>query len=270
MKEVLEPSWTIPFAFDAKPHARGGFASVGGYYANYKGREMTMGEFIAGYGIDGKISVWVGRQSYLLKGRHAGNRLELNDDIYGVKWAFKTPEYPNEPYWAVEAQVTRPGSASAVAGNSSATYFATKNYSVALDYRDPKGLLAQLSYANTKGAATGDAHVIGLAAAKDLRLKNKLRLRVQGNLYAQSYTDVVEKVGLELKPQFYAAVAYEAAPWLRVEADGSLLPFGMPIAGSHYTGLSSFQIYRPGGVAEELRDNFVAFASLRLVFHGKF
>lgn len=262
--------WSLPYAFDANLRPRGGFASVGGYYATYKGRKMEMREIIAGVDITDAVRVWVGSQAYVVKGRQSTSRFHVSDDLYGVRWVVKPAKEAGDPSIALEFQATIPGTARATVGNSSATYNATKNNSFAVDYGLPSGLQTQLSYTSVKGAALGDANVFGLGAAKDFSLKDKLTLRVQGTLIGQSYTDAVEHVDLELKPVLYAAVGYEAVKGIRLEGDATVLPAGVPLGGTHFQGLSGFEIYRPGGVAGELRNNFVAFASIRLVFHSKF
>jgi len=262
--------WSIPYAFDANLRPRGGFASVGGYFATYKGRKMEMREIIAGVNITDAIQVWAGSQAYVLKGRQSTSRFHLSDNLYGVRWVVKPAKEAGDPSIALEYQATIPDTARAVVGNSSATFNATKNNFFAVDYGLPSGLQTQLSFTSVKGSGDGDASVFGLSGAKDLALKDKLTLRVQGSLVGQSYTDVVQHVGFEVKPVVYAALGYEAAKGVRLEGDATFMPAGIPLGGTHFQGLSSFEIYRPGGIAGEIRNNFVAFASLRLVFHGKF
>lgn len=263
-------SWTLPFAFDANLHPRGGFASVGEYYANYHGREMQMREFLAGVNITDVVKVWFASQAFVAKGRHSGNRFHVSDDVYGAKWVFKPAREAGDPSVAVEFQATRPGTASATTSNAAVTFNATKDNFFAIDYGLPSGLQTQFSYTSIKGAADGNANVFGLAGARDMTLREKLNLRLQANLIAQGYKDVSGNETFNFRPVLYAALGYEVANGLRLEGDASVMPFGVPLGGTHFQGLSGFEIYNPTGVAGELKDNMVAFASLRLVFHGKF
>jgi hypothetical protein len=270
MRVTYNPAWTSPMIIDARPRPRGFFASVGEYLAKYKGREMEMREILIGAGITDTVSIWAARQNYLIKGRTRTSRFDVDSDSYGIKWVVKPPTDTNANSLAVELEVVRPGTATARTSSSFASFNATKNNRFAVNYGLANGLQTQLSYTSVKGAASGNAGIVTLGAGKDLQLDNPFDLRLQGQLFEQSYTDVLQRVDFELKTMLYAAVGYRLSDSARIELDGAFFPSGMPLSSGRFTGLSSFQIYRPGGVAEGLRRDAIGFASLRLVLSGKF
>lgn len=264
--------WADRAAFDARPQPRGAFAYVGGDYAALSGRTATIGEGRVGVNILDTLSVWYDHQSVKLKGRHVGTAFNVQADLFGAKWVAKPGKTLDDPSLAFEVQATQPGRARAHDLNSSATFVRTNNIGVAAIYGPWKGYQARLAYdhVDAGGTATGDAHVVNLGLARDWDLGHKFNFRGQVHLVNQSYTDVVETKSFDIKPYFYAAVAYDATSFLRLEANGTLFTNGLPLAGTNYTSVSSYLIYRPGGVAESLRNDAVGFASLRLVFHKSF
>jgi hypothetical protein len=253
--------WDTLGVIDARPKGRGFFGYAGEYYSELDGRKMQMSELVAGLGVTDSLSVWYAKQQYLLFGHHAGSRFRLGDNSYGAKWTFKTPTVENETSWALEFEVFQPGSATAVTGSSSETFQATKNITAALDFGTDHDFQYQLAYASVKGAVIGSASVFALGMGKDLNLGPKLKhfqARLQAQIIEQSYTDVDQHISAEFKGVAYGAIGYDMTNSWRLEADGSLFPKGMPLADGRYTALSSFQIYRPGGAAENLRSDTVA------------
>ncbi|WP_227624982.1 hypothetical protein [Fimbriimonas ginsengisoli] len=262
--------WTSPMAIDARPVARGAFASVSEYFSSYKGRKLEMSEIVVGAAVDERISFWVSRQSYLVKGRSSTSRFRVNANSYGAKWVVRPPNEFDRSSIALEFETVKPETAVAVTNSASATFGATRNNRFAVDYGFGNGLQTQLGFSSIKGAGTGDARIFTLGVGKDLSLKPNLDLRLQGEIAGQWYTDTVETVNGQFKPVLYAALGYQTSKAIRIELDGSLFPSGMPLESGRFTGLSSFQIYRPGGVAEGLRTDAIGFGSLRLVLSGKF
>lgn len=271
--ESLNPHfWGDRAAFDARPQPRGAFATFGGDYATLNGRQVQIGEGRIGITPLSTLTLWYDHQSFKLLGRHSGNELNVQADNYGVKWVAMPGKSLDDPSLAFEATVTEPGRARAHTSNSSAVFVHTDNFGIAAIYGPWKGYQARLAYdhVGAGGDSNGDAHIVNLALARDWDLGHKFNLRGQVHLVNQSYSDIVESKDFDLKPYFYAAIGYDATSFLRVEANGTLFTNGMPMGGTNYTGVSSFLIYRPGGIAESLRNDAIGFASLRVMFHKSF
>lgn len=262
--------WASPMVIDSRPTGRGAFASIGEYFADYRGRKMEMKEILVGAGITPSLAFWISRQEYLIKGRSRTSRFDVDSNSYGAKWVVKPAAEDGQNTLALEFEAVIPGRATARTSSSFAQFNATKNNRFAVDYGFGNGWQSQLGYTNIKGSGSGDANVYSLGAGKDLQLSDRLDLRLQGQLFAQSYTDAVQRVDMELKTMFYGALGYRVANNAKVVIDGALFPGGMPLSSGRFTGLSSFQIYRPGGVAEGLRSDTVGFAALRLVLSARF
>lgn len=268
--------WQSLAVIDARPKGRGLFGYAGESYSQLNGRKMELSELALGWGITNDVSIWYVKQHYLLLG-HSVGRFRLGVDTYGAKWTFKHPTVADESAAALEFEIFRPGTAFASTsdshGVSTENFESTQDYTVAFDYGTDHDLQMQLSYAKVQGAITGSADIVAFGVGRDLKLGPRIKdvqIRLQAQVVEQTYTDALETVDFELKPVVYGAIGWDMAKTVRLEGDGSLYPKGMPLADGRYTGLSSFQIYRPGGVAENLRSDTVAFASIRLMYHVKF
>jgi hypothetical protein len=261
--------WTQPGIIDSRGPSRGAFASFDEYYSAINGRTMSMQELLAGVGITDRLCLWAGRQDYLLHGHHAGSRFSMGDDFYGGKWVIKRAQSDRDTSFAAEFQAYIPGTADATVTNSSETFDATKDTSVAVDFGPGHGWQTQLSFTAVRGFDSGYANVYSLGAGKDISV-GSAELRIQGQLIDQNSTDTNGiHTGDQVRPVFYAAVGYNATEWLRFEADGTLFPSGMPLAGTDFTGIDGFLIYNPGGAAN-LSSEVIGVVSARVVLHWKF
>jgi len=261
--------WTDPSIIDARPIGKSAYASVSDFYSNYQGRKLNMAQLMVGAGVTDSISIFVGRQSYLLKGRSSSSRFSLNADRYGVIFFMDTATPENEDSAAVEFQVIIPSSANAVRSGAAETFSATKNFRLAIDYGTDHDIQMQVFGASIQGAFSGNAHVYGYGLGWDRKLSPKLQLRLQGQIDVQNFDDGVDHQTFQLRPVMYAGVGYDATKFFRVEAEGTLFPSGIPYDAGSFSALSSFEIYHPGGVAGDIQHNVVGFAAIRLVFHGK-
>jgi hypothetical protein len=89
-------------------------------------------------------------------------------------------------------------------------------------------------------------------------------------LVAENFVASGESSNFEVRPVLIGALAVNPTPWLALEGNITAMPAGLPMAGGEFTGVSGFDLYTPGGVIDSLRKDFVAFGSLRLIFHGHF
>ena len=262
--------WMLPSVIQAGLIQKGASIDLGEAGASFKGRRFEMKHGQATFGVTDYLQVYYGEQYFLAKGRSSGSRFDVADNYYGIKGIVKRPTEKDPTSMAVELQVVRPDTGSARVGGAGAEYAGPHNNVFAVDYLDRQSNQYQLKYTDVSIPGGFYAHVYSGGFGHDYRLSEFLLSRVQASLVAQSFKANAEQSSYELRPVLYGALALTPAPWLAVEADVTAYPAGTPIAGGELTGMSSFDLYSPGGVVNQLRHEFVAFASIRILFHGKF
>ena len=243
--------------------------------ATYNGRTIEVNElFVGGKPID-HLFVWFSRQNFLVKGRSTGSRLRSTASSYGFRYAFNEPSEDERAGWAFQYEAVKPGDSTSTVinpgGSSSVTYSPTKNDVLTVIRDDINGESYWLSYAMVKlGAGAGSADVYTLGYGRDLQWGAKTSVRLQANAIAQRWSGPATNNVFEIKPVFSATLEHRLGGGLSFEAEGTLLPTGMPMAYGRLTGLSSFLLYEPGGAADGLRKDFLGFATFRLVYKGSF
>lgn len=259
--------WSDTFIIDARPHAPGVSLTGGEYFATFEGRRFQLKEAQLNAYIGNSLTLYYGKQDFHLEGRSQSSRFNLYADTYGGKYILHTPDEDNDYALAIEAQFVRPGDADGRSGNSQEVFAATQDYAFAVDCGTSKGPQAQLGYAYVKTRSHLWGSVYSAGIGQDTRWPGRAQVRLQGHLSFQKYSDAVESKSFEPKISLYAGIGYDSAKHLRFEADGSLFPIGIPLASGRYTGLSSFELYRPPGVAGEIRNKVVGFGAIRAVLH---
>ncbi|MGV3617539.1 MAG: hypothetical protein ACO1SV_19610 [Fimbriimonas sp.] len=268
---VIEPfRWSNPTAIDARPRERGVFATAGAYYGEYRGRKLEIDELQVGAAFTPNVYAWFGRQDILLKGRAQTSRFDTQADFYGIRWIVRPPREEGGASLAVEYEAVRPDTASARTNTTSATYIATKNNTLAVTAAMRGGLQGQLAYTKVEGVNGEDGNVFALVAAKDFNLSSRLAFRAQAHLVGQNIKDSIDDVDFEVKPIAFFALGYRLAKGLRLESDLTFMPSGTPLSAGRISGLTSFQIYQPGGPAAGLRSDAFAVGAIRLVGHFSF
>jgi hypothetical protein len=262
--------WASPATIDARSPGFGAFAALTEHYSNLAGRSMEIQELTAGVGVTDSLSFWVGGQRYHVKGHSSGSTFDLNANMYGGKWTFKAPSDNSDTAAAVEFAVVIPGTATGKTTNSSESFFATKDDSVALDL-GTRAFQSQLAYTSVKGSANGYANSYAFGLAKDFTIAGPISARLQGQLVDENgtYTSGVH-LNNQIRPILYFGAKYDMAKFIRLEGDVTWFPSGVTFAGGDVTALGAFQIYQPGGAAANLRTDNIAMAAVRLVFHGTF
>ncbi len=262
--------WSNPAAIEARPSARGVFANAGFYYGEFRGRKLELEEVLVGITPTENVTAWFSRQDVLLKGRSRTSRFDVQADTYGVRWVVKPPKDEDDMSLALEFEATRPDTASARTNNAAATYVATKNNRFAVAGAFKGGLIGQLAFTRVEGVNGEEANVYALGAAKDLELSDRFRLRLQGQIIGQNIRNTSDDADMEFKPVGFVALGYRLAKGVFLEGDVTFMPSGTPLSVGRLSALTSFQIYRPGGVAANLREDAFATGSLRLVVRQSF
>jgi hypothetical protein len=239
-------------------------------FASYQGRKFNLSQGQINAGVTDWLQLVYGEQYVLAKGRSAGSRFNLSDYFVGFRAVVKRPTSTDPTAISVQYQTVRPDTASADTTNSSATFAGTINNVFAVNYLDRHKDQIQFQYTDISAGTGLYGHVFSAGFGHDYELGEFVKTRIQGNFVAESYQAASESSNFELRPIIFGEFEVTPTPWLSVEAGLTVMPAGLPLAGGELTGLSSFDLYSPGGIVDDLRTKFIAFGSLRLLLHGKF
>jgi len=266
----LPYEWALPSVIQSGLIAPGISYFFGDTYAGFMGRSFEVKQQQVRLGITDQVEVFYGRQYALAKGRSSTSRFYDDDDYYGGRVVFKRPTDSDPSAWSFQFEALRPGVGVFTESNTTATFGATEDNTFSVNYGDRRRNQFQASFTSIAAPALYDAHSLSFGAGRDFKLGPSLISRVQASIITQSFTGAGEYSNFEMKSIVSGSLAYEPTYWLSLEADAYALPFGMPFASGEFTGISSFAIYNPGGVIDDLRSDFVAFGSLRLMAHWEF
>lgn len=263
---VEDTAWTNPSILGTmlRPRTRV-FAAETFYYGEFKGRKLELNEFMFGLSATADVSLWTSRQNVLLKGR-SGGRYRNDSQQYGIKWLLKAASPTHKTGVALDFESVRPESATATSGGAEITYPKVKVDAISLTGSNANGLMGQLLYANVDANDSTRGQVLAFAVGRDYQ-RGRLRYQLQAQAVGQHITNSIDDVNFEIKPIFTTAASYRLTGGLRLESDLTLMPSGTPLWGGRLTPLTSFQIYRPSGVAADLRREAFGYASLRLMYH---
>ena len=267
---LIPHTWTSPNAIQAGLLAKGVFLSAGDTYATYQGRKFESKETQIKAAVTDEFEIYYGRQFTLAKGRSATSRFHGDNSFFGGRYVFKRPNADDRTAWSLQYESIRPSSAEFNSGSSSETLAGTKNNLFAVDYVDPNQTTYQLGYSMIDAPGGLNARSINVAAGRDYDLGSNLLARIEANLVGQSFIGAGETSKFELKPIITGSLGYQASNWLSLEGNISAMPSGMPFSSGDFTGVSSFAVYTPGGIVNDLRGKFLAFGTLRLVGHWSF
>jgi len=262
--------WSSPNAIQAGLIQRGVSLVGGGSYATYKGRKFELKQEQLKAGLSDQVELFYGRQFVLAKGRQSTSRFYDDTDYYGGRVVLKKPTTLNPTAWAIQYEAFRPGTGQINLGSSSETLAGPKTSVYSLNYGDKAKDQFQLSYTAVDSPAGFVAHAVSAGAAHDFDLDSNLLGRLQLAVLGQSFRGPVTTTNLEIKPILTGSISWNAFSWLALEGDATVMPAGMPFVSGDFTGISTFAIYEPGGVVDDLRHNFLAFGSLRLIAHWNF
>jgi hypothetical protein len=240
--------------------------SAGGSYGNYKSRTLELTDAQIGFMPNESLYLWYGQQRILVKGRASNSRLRLEDSIYGLRAVLVKPQVDNGITLALQAEVIQPDDATLNIGNSASRFDATKNFALSVIVGRGEANDYRLRYGHVSGGNGGRAEIVSLGfnrQFKVLRFDSYFQVEAIGQTWKSSATGKTKS--LEPKLSLSYGASYRILPWLQLQGDLSLFPAGIPLSGGPMSGLGSFLIYEPGGVAGGLKSDLVGYGSLRLV-----
>ena len=262
--------WALPSAIKSGLAHRGISFFGGDTYATYQVRKFESKQTQVKISPTDRLELYFGRQFTWAKGRSETSRFENNASSIGGRYVVKPPTEFDPTSWSVQYQMIRPDTADIRVGNSQELLAGTKNNLFAVSYGDRSQNQFQLGYTMIDSPAAINARSISLGVAHDYELGSNLVGRLEGFLVGQAFNGMNESSKFELKPIATAYLAATPISWLTFEGNVSAMPSGMPFSSGEFTGVSSFAVYTPGGIVNDLRSKFLAFGSLRVVAHWKF
>lgn len=216
-----------------------------------------------------QITFGINQQDFRLRGRARTSRFEAISNTYSLDWTLKNTSQ-NAASYQIGIDVVQSRTAEARIANGSATYPGPTVTTLRVDRLQPEHLDFGLSISHLNAADRRRAGIFEARIGKTFDLSGRVDWTVQGSLIGQTISGTSNDVGFALKPAFSSTLGYRLANGLRLEGDLNLLPAGTPLASSGLTGLSSFLIYRPIGVARELEQSAFGFGALRLIGSVRF
>ncbi len=267
--DALVNKWSNPSVIGARQYEKSVVGAGTFLYSKFKGKTLEGKEWLIGGSPTDTIYLWYSRQNFLAKGASATSRLRASSDSYGFKWVFKKARNNEEASWAVQYEAVKTYNATAVIAGAGATYFPTKNQALSLHYETPNGSAYSLGLTTVKAAGQGNSDVLSFGYGRDISSNERSTLRFQAFLIGQK-TNLIANSRTDFRAVAQLMYQNQLNKWLFFEAEGAILPAGMPYAGGRTTGLSSFLIYDPGGAAEGLRKGLVGYGVIRLVARWTF
>jgi len=268
--KIAPYQWMLPSVIQAGLVERGVSVFVGDAYATFRGRSFNMETDQVGVGVTDWLQILYGNQYILAKGRQSTSRFDVAANYYSVRAVVKRPTAADPSALSLQFQAIRPDTGSAVEAGSSEEFAGTHNNVGSVNYLDRQKNQFQVQYTNVNGPDGVSANVYSVGWGRDYELNELFLARVQASMIGESYQAIGSSSNSEFKPLLYGCVAFQASDNLSLELDLTCFPSGIPLAGGDFTAISSFDLYNPGGVVSDLRSDFSAFASLRVMYHTKF
>lgn len=262
--------WMLPSVIQAGLVQREGSVFFGDSYAKFKGRQFEMKQEQASIGVTDSVQLLYGEQYVLAKGRSSSSRFDVADSYYGARVVVKRPTATDSSALSLQFGAVRPDTGSARSGGSSATFAGTHNNIFSVNYLDKVKNQYQVQYTDITAPGGEFAHVYNVGYGREYELSEFVLARLQGSIITESFQAIGTSSNYEMRPVLYGCLAVNPTPWLSLEADITAFPMGTPLGGGEYTGFSGFDLYSPGGIVDQLRSEFVAFGSARILIHGKF
>jgi len=262
--------WMLPSVIQAGLVPREASAFLGESYASFHGRSFQMLTDQGSIGVTDYLQLMYGNQYVLAKGRHTSSRFDVADNYFGIRGVVKKPTAKDPSALSLQFEALKPDTGSARIGTSSAEFSGTHNNIYSVNYQDRVANLYQVQYTSVDVPGGLNAHVYSLAFGRDYRLDDTFLARVQASLVNETYQAIGTSSNYEMRPILYGCIAATPTDNLSIEFDITAYPAGVPLAGGDVTAVSSFDLYSPGGIVTDLRTEFAAFASLRILYHVKF
>jgi hypothetical protein len=260
--------WGSPAVFTADGWERDVRISLTQYYSAFRGRTLELREGMLTVAPSEKMMFWYAKQDVLAKGRSATNRFRTSADSIGARVMLSEPSDLRRIGNALQFEYYTTGLGHASTRTSDIWYPGTRtvtaSYIHSRDEWDYKGSYTNIAAGGNRG------HALGGSVGRSYELGSNLDGRLEGHLLVEHQRFTNGRNSWSARPYVSGTLNYAPASWLTLEGDLSVMPFGMPLAPGRLTGLTSFQMYNPGGVVAELRNNLVAVGSLRVMFHLRF
>jgi len=262
-------SWSLPSIVQSGLVESGISVFGSETYAAFHGRTFELRQEQVKLGLFDQLELIYGRQFVHAQGRMASSKFYDDEDHYGARFVVKKPTDEDPSAWSLQFEAMRPGTAQISSGSNAETLAGPGINTYAVNYGDRSNFQYQAAYTSID-APLIDAHSASVSVGHDLRIASDAWARLQATLVGQSFSGAGESSNFQLREVVSGYVAWNPIRWLSVEGGITVFPSGAPFVSGEFTSVSSFAVYNPGGVVNDLRNDFSAFGTLVVMAHWKF
>ncbi len=214
------------------------------------------------------LRLWFGSQSLDAKGKEdpaTGNRstFDARATEFGVRYEFQSRG--GAPFGvAYVAHRSGDGTFEQTDG-SSALYYGPKTDTFEVDHQGWSGSFSRIKAGNRSASVLG----VGYSGKQPLKAKGWSFL-YEGKLLLERPSGTVVNPDSSTRAMVRLGVEYGSPEWGSLSLSAYVFPGGIPYTGTPLSGFTSFFLYEPGGVADDLRTKTSATLDLRVSLKASF
>ncbi|MBZ0213309.1 MAG: hypothetical protein K8H99_05875 [Nitrospirae bacterium] len=256
----------VELASDGKDRSIG--LTFGGLGASFGGRSLSSKYLKFDIQPVKQFKLWFGSQSLDAKGKEdpaTGNRstFDARATEFGMRYEFQSRG--GAPF-GVSYIAHRSGDGTfEQTDGSSALYFGPKTDTFEVDHEGWSG-----SYSRIKaGSRSASVFGVGYAGKQPLKAKGWSFL-YEGKLLFERPSGTVVNPDGSTRAMARLGLEYGSPEWGSISLSAYVFPGGIPYTGTPLSGFTSFFLYEPGGVADDLRTKTSATLDLRVSLKASF
>lgn len=227
------------------------------YGAEVEGRTLWVSEQLVALQIDDHTELHIGWQRFVVKGRVRANRFSTSARWYGVERLLRDGG-DHQLVLSLRRLEGSEGIADVAEGqftyvsphiDTTSLLFIQRSRGWTTGYR--------LSYSRTH-AGREAADTVGLSVSAISTRTTPWQVQLEGSVFADRHGDTT------YRPVLRGMVSFPCARGLYARLGATFAPQGFPLAGTPIEGLTTFALYRPGGLVESWRDRPAGYLSLQI------
>lgn len=282
-------TFLVPFllasaSFAQTPYQSRGSANATTVYEDAKGRSVAFSFGLFGGSYSGRslkatdwrldvqphrsVRVWLGASNVDAKGSTdstTGRRsaFEARATNYGIRYEFAGKN--GKPPVGLSYAASRSGDGhQELVDGTRATYFGPRSDALIADSMGYEFGVHRIKAGNRS------ATLVGVGYATERPMGKNLTGHVEGKLFYEKPSGTIVNPGTSTRGMVRLGVSYDAPQGGSIGLYATVFPGGVPYGGTPVGGFSSFFLYEPGGVAEDLRTKTTGYLDLRVSFRTNF
>ncbi|MCW5943473.1 MAG: hypothetical protein KIS66_14670 [Fimbriimonadaceae bacterium] len=242
--------------------------SFGLFGGSYSGRSLKATDFRFDIKPHPSVSIWIGASNVDAKGRTddtTGRRssFEARATSYGIRYEFAAKD--GRPAVGLSYAASRSSDGhQELADGTKATYYGPRSDALIADSMGYEFGIHRIKAGNRS------ATLIGAGYAMEKPVAKNLTGHVEGKLFYEKPSGTIVNPDASTRGMVRLGVSYDSPSWGSVGLYATVFPGGVPYGGTPIGGFSSFFLYEPGGVAEDLRTKTTGYLDLRVSLRANF